>query len=189
MRPEQLQPQHKRLNEGDFSQAVTFKVSENKAAQAKSISINRSMMQKNVPLEEDFEPKLTTKVVTARHASQRPAGSVTPLDRQKGSQAQTARLNIITGAEESSYRQYMTQERANGTSAQIPVVASHKRKSLVSQFHEKLHGAKYHKEFHQAQMKQPTSLYGFKPGLFAMQAATSQQMEPIIRQKMAKDER
>ena len=187
VKPEDKSFTDKRRAESDFSQALELARSRNVANNAKAMKLNRKQMFKNAPLEDSYEPKVTTKLVSSPmpHEVDLPALKQSFKNTLGRNVKNEERLNIITHSNAPKYQSYVTAENDKGMLSTMPQKNTFRRRSMLSKFVEMDASPKNHKEFHQAQKKQPVGLYGFHMGAFNFEAAGRTKYNSFTRSQMS----
>ena len=154
------------------------------ARNAKAMRLNRRQMFKNAPLEDSYEPKITTKQVS--ETAVKPEIELPCLKQSfqnghgKNTQMQE-QLNIITHSRKPLYQSYLTAEDEAGILQTQPRQQSFRRKSMVSRFFMDVNTTKNHKEFMAGQQQKPVALYGHPVGQFSQGLSMSNSFKGIVR--------
>ena len=110
-------------------------------------------MFKNAPLEDSYEPMMTTKKVSQAMAPEIDLPSLQQtFQNTLGRNRRLAEpLDLISHSPKPMYQSYLTQENEKGILKTNAQQSSFRRKSMLSRFVDNEHSAKNHREFYAAQ--------------------------------------
>ena len=148
-------------------------------------------MGKNKPIQQTFEPSMQIQSINVaghRHFTPQKTsmqGSIVLSSAGKGLASKGFdNLSIIAHTKQPDYKIYMYKGQKPGAEINKKIEnldLKNKRLSVISQFHEKDRGTKFHPEFAAGLSKNPVSLYSRKTGDFVGHSAATSVTQNMLR--------